>query len=246
MRFLAAVLLLSNFGLAQKVPDAQRYKMLNTYQKATAILNEINNTIKPQLCAADKACAAKADEFNKLAVQLQAEQAEAAKAMGLPEGTRFNISPATDEGNTCDSRAEETRDQKARKEMKRDWLDNLITALWVALFISVLAAFAKCETVDFSFKAAMAYQIAATTADGFTTANWDRSKCNVEVSSPWLYGRNPSTSHLETDYGHRNGWFRHAWLRSQEKERAHRSGEVVVDSDAGQWLGTPSGNNSQS
>lgn len=48
-----------------------------------------------------------------------------------------------------------------------------------------------------------------------------------------------------TDYGRRNGWFRRAWLRSQEKERAHRSGETVVDPNAGEWLGTPSGDNSQ-
>lgn len=100
MKLIPVVLLLSLSANLQsqspKVPDAHRYKMLNTYQKANAILSEINNTIKPQLCAADKACMAKADEFSKLLAQLKAEEAEAAKAMGLPETTQFDIQPATD------------------------------------------------------------------------------------------------------------------------------------------------------
>lgn len=98
MKNLVAVLMLVVAAGAQspKVPDTHRYKMLNTYQKANAVLSEINNTIKPQLCAADKACMAKADEFAKLLAQLKAEEIEAAKAMGLPETTQFDIQPATD------------------------------------------------------------------------------------------------------------------------------------------------------
>lgn len=95
---LSVVLLcvLSNFGLAQKVPDAQRYKMLNTYHKAIDILNEVN-TLKSQLCGADKACIDKAGEFDKFRVQLQAEMSETAKQMGLDPSTKFDIRTATDE-----------------------------------------------------------------------------------------------------------------------------------------------------
>lgn len=109
MKFTLAILLLSIAANLQaespKVPDTHRYKMLNTYQKANAILSEINNTIKPQLCAADKACMAKADEFAKLLAQLKAEEAEAAKAMGLPEDTQFEILPATDSVTVAEKKA---------------------------------------------------------------------------------------------------------------------------------------------
>lgn len=68
----------------------------------------------------------------------------------------------------------------------------IVIVVWTIL----LTVYGHSETFDRSFKAVMAFQMTATLADGITTATWNRSKCDYEDFSPWLYGRDPSPTRI--------------------------------------------------
>lgn len=89
------LIILSNFGLAQKLSETWKFRMLNTYHKALDSQTEREN-LKNQLCLQDEACKTKTEEFGKFVTALQSEMEQAAKESGFPVGTKFNIVPATD------------------------------------------------------------------------------------------------------------------------------------------------------
>lgn len=72
----------------------------------------------------------------------------------------------------------------------------IIVMIVIVAWTILLTIHAHGETADGSFRTAMAYQFAATAADGLTTAYRNLDTCPEEASSPWLYGRVPSSSRL--------------------------------------------------
>lgn len=95
MKFTLAILLclLSNFGLAQKLSDTGKFKMLNSYRKVL-VAQQDRDARMQALCNADATCVEKQAKLGSTVQEYQKQADEEIKAGGFPAGTTFNFSKA--------------------------------------------------------------------------------------------------------------------------------------------------------
>lgn len=91
----SAVLLviLSNFGLAQKLSETGKFKMLNAYRKVV-VAQQDRDARQQALCSADATCVEKQQKLGTSVQEFQKLVDDEIKADNFPPGTRFDLSKA--------------------------------------------------------------------------------------------------------------------------------------------------------